>query len=153
MSVLDRSELEQSHIADLHAIAAELGIEGYRRLGRDDLIEAILGGGGDGGDDAAEEPSEEPSEDPPGSPSEGAASRRRGRRLRLRRDREAEEGASDPGPVRDAGEKPEVVIPEGDDGESATPEATEEPARPARQPRQSRQPRGRGRAAEDDDSG
>jgi hypothetical protein len=40
MSVLDRSELEQSHLADLHAIAAELGINGYRRLGRDALIEA-----------------------------------------------------------------------------------------------------------------
>ena len=30
MSVLDSSELEQSHLADLHAIASELGIEGYR---------------------------------------------------------------------------------------------------------------------------
>ena len=46
MSVLDRSELEQSHLADLHAIASELGIEGFRRLGRDKLIDAILAGGG-----------------------------------------------------------------------------------------------------------
>ena len=48
MSVLDRSELEQSHLADLHAIASELGIEGYRRLSRDALIDAILGGADDG---------------------------------------------------------------------------------------------------------
>jgi transcription termination factor Rho len=44
MPVLDRNELEQSPLADLHAIASELGIEGYRRLRRDDLIEALLSG-------------------------------------------------------------------------------------------------------------
>jgi transcription termination factor Rho len=44
MAVLDRNELEQSPLADLHAIASELGIEGYRRLRRDDLIEALLSG-------------------------------------------------------------------------------------------------------------
>jgi len=44
MPVLERNELEQSPLADLHAIASELGIEGYRRLRRDDLIEAILSG-------------------------------------------------------------------------------------------------------------
>jgi transcription termination factor Rho len=44
MSVLDRKELEQSPLADLHAIAAELGIEGFRRLRREELIETILGG-------------------------------------------------------------------------------------------------------------
>jgi transcription termination factor Rho len=44
MPVLDRNELEQSPLADLHAIASELGIEGYRRLRRDDLIDALLSG-------------------------------------------------------------------------------------------------------------
>ena len=44
MPVLDRNELEQSPLADLHAIASEIGIEGYRRLRRDDLIEALLSG-------------------------------------------------------------------------------------------------------------
>ena len=42
MSVLDRKELEQSPLADLHAIASEMGVEGFRRLRRDDLIRAIL---------------------------------------------------------------------------------------------------------------
>ena len=42
MSVLDRSALEASPLADLHAIASELSIDGYRRLRRADLINAIL---------------------------------------------------------------------------------------------------------------
>ena len=44
MSVLDRSELEASPLADLHAIADQLGLEGFRRLRKADLIDAILGG-------------------------------------------------------------------------------------------------------------
>ncbi len=49
MSVLDRSSLEASPLADLHAIASELSIDGYRRLRKAELITAILGrqGGAD----------------------------------------------------------------------------------------------------------
>ncbi len=42
MSVMDRSALEASPLADLHAIASELSIDGYRRLRRAELIDAIL---------------------------------------------------------------------------------------------------------------
>ena len=42
MSVLQRKELEDSPLADLHAIASELGIEGYRALRREKLVGAIL---------------------------------------------------------------------------------------------------------------
>jgi transcription termination factor Rho len=42
MSVLDRSALEDSPLADLHEIASELSIDGFRRLRRADLIEVIL---------------------------------------------------------------------------------------------------------------
>lgn len=42
MSVLDRGALEQSPLADLHAIASELSIDGYRRLRREQLIDSIL---------------------------------------------------------------------------------------------------------------
>ena len=42
MSVLARHELDQSPLADLHALASELGIEGFRGKRRDDLIDAIL---------------------------------------------------------------------------------------------------------------
>src|SRR4051812_44472296 len=44
MPVLDRKELEESPLSDLHAIASELGIEGYRRLRREELIDALAGG-------------------------------------------------------------------------------------------------------------
>jgi transcription termination factor Rho len=55
MSVLDRRSLEASPLADLHAIASELSIDGFRRLRREELIEAILSRqGGDG--DAQQEP-------------------------------------------------------------------------------------------------
>src|SRR5215211_6644835 len=122
MSVLDRSELEQSHLADLHAIASELGIEGFRRLSRNDLIEAILAGD-DGGDESSQD---EPAEEKP---------RGRSRRLRLRRGRDEQDAGEE-----DAGEEPasdekddvlgesdgddgaEVVLDEGDDSESAADE-------------------------------
>ncbi len=42
MSILDRSALEQSPLADLHAIASELSLDGYRRLRKAELIAAII---------------------------------------------------------------------------------------------------------------
>ena len=42
MSVLDRDSLEQSPLADLHALASELSLDGYRRLRKQELIDAIL---------------------------------------------------------------------------------------------------------------
>src|SRR4051812_1505229 len=42
MSVLDPRELQASPLADLHALAAELGLEGFRRLRKDQLIEQIV---------------------------------------------------------------------------------------------------------------
>ncbi len=42
MSILDRTALEASPLADLHEIASELSIDGYRRLRRGDLVAAIL---------------------------------------------------------------------------------------------------------------
>src|SRR4051812_35602010 len=50
MTVLDRDALDASPLADLHAIASELGLDGYRRLRRADLIDAIVGRGGGGAD-------------------------------------------------------------------------------------------------------
>ena len=55
MSVLDRSDLEASPLADLHVIASELGLDGFRRLRKAQLIDAIVERqGGDAGGDAAE---------------------------------------------------------------------------------------------------
>jgi transcription termination factor Rho len=79
MPVLQRKELEQSPLADLHAIASELGLEGYRTKRKDDLIGAILDA--QGGEEAEPEPepsdyerepdevpSDEALEGPPGEP-------------------------------------------------------------------------------------
>jgi transcription termination factor Rho len=41
-SVLDRDELTASPLADLHTIANELGVDGYRRLRKAVLIDAII---------------------------------------------------------------------------------------------------------------
>src|SRR3954451_20499998 len=84
MPVIARGELEQSPLADLHAIASELGIEGFRRMRREDLIDTILGAqGGDG--DGASEPApaadaDEEREDVP----EPRPEERRGRQRRRR---------------------------------------------------------------------
>ncbi|MFI4984853.1 MAG: Rho termination factor N-terminal domain-containing protein [Solirubrobacterales bacterium] len=45
MAVLERYELEASPLADLHAIADQLGLDGFRRLRKPELIDAILGEG------------------------------------------------------------------------------------------------------------
>ncbi len=65
MAVLQRNELESSPLADLHAIASELGLEGFRSKRKDDLIGAILAA--QGGDEPAaevEEDDREPDEVP-----------------------------------------------------------------------------------------
>ncbi|HEX4187154.1 MAG TPA: Rho termination factor N-terminal domain-containing protein [Solirubrobacteraceae bacterium] len=54
MPVLDRSELEASPLADLHAIADQLGLDGFRRLRKADLVDAILGEPGGSRPDGAE---------------------------------------------------------------------------------------------------
>ncbi len=77
MAVLERSELEASPLADLHTIANQIGLDGFRRLRKADLIDAILGEAGTGGDgeDSAGE----------GERPEGAQRTRRRRPLRPRR--------------------------------------------------------------------
>ena len=42
MSVINAEDLEVSPLADLHALASTLGIDGYRRLRKADLVETIL---------------------------------------------------------------------------------------------------------------
>lgn len=103
MSVLQRKELENSPLADLHAIASELGIEGYRALRREDLIAAILGDGGEADDGNGAAPAEEPAgevEDAPEAEERADAGERaprkrggrdRGGRDRRRRDEEEPE--------------------------------------------------------------
>ena len=74
MSILDRDALAASPLADLHALASELSIDGYRRLRKDDLIDAIIARQGGLSADGADEEDREADEDRP------ATRRRRGRR-------------------------------------------------------------------------
>src|ERR687896_633755 len=62
MPVLQRNELESSPLADLHAIASELGLEGFRGMRKDDLIGALLAA--QGGEEPEPEDVREPDEVP-----------------------------------------------------------------------------------------
>ncbi len=76
MSVFDRAALEASPLADLHAIASELSIDGYRRLRKGDLVDAILAR--QGGEEATAPVSSEVDGD--ADAEQPASRRRRGRR-------------------------------------------------------------------------
>ncbi len=43
---MTKAELESKHIAELHTLAAEAGVSGYRMLRREELIEKLADGGG-----------------------------------------------------------------------------------------------------------
>lgn len=117
MSVLQRKELEDSPLADLHAIASELGIDGYRAKRRQDLVAAILDvqGGGepaagpDAGGEVSDQPEAEQAEDEARGDEEDGGSRRgrrsgRGRRGgRRSRSDEGDESVTDDaaGPAAD----------------------------------------------------
>ncbi|HEX2412771.1 MAG TPA: Rho termination factor N-terminal domain-containing protein [Solirubrobacteraceae bacterium] len=106
-AVLDRGELEKSPLADLHLLANELGVDGFRRLRKDDLIDAILARQ-EGASPAEEAPPEEaPAEAAPAAeePEDEEERRpRRGRRGGRGRGRaRGEEGSTD----EDAGEPAE----------------------------------------------
>src|SRR5437763_1909285 len=81
MSVLDRAALEESPLADLHAIASELSIDSYRRLRKPELIDVILARQ-TGADEAApaEPVDEDTAADPAADDEDKARGRRRGRR-------------------------------------------------------------------------
>jgi transcription termination factor Rho len=118
-AVLDRSELEQSPLADLHLLANELGVDGFRRLRKEELIDAIVArqsGDAAPAPEAAEAPEAEAPEAPeaeapeapeapeaeaPQAEDEDAKRPRRGRRGGRGRGRVREEGATD----EDAGEE------------------------------------------------
>jgi transcription termination factor Rho len=105
MTVLDRSELQASPLADLHLIADQIGLEGFRKLRKADLIDAILGEKGSKDSDP-DGPSEE-------TESERRTPARRARSTRSRRggstarsstdakpDEDQEEGEKAPAPTR-----------------------------------------------------
>src|SRR5581483_2929276 len=112
MSIFDRGSLDASSLSDLHAIASELSIDGYRRLRKADLIEAILERQSGEVAAKADAPDEEESEgqaearDEAESPSGRRRRGRRGGRGRGRGGAEpspASEDAAQEGPATDEG--------------------------------------------------
>ncbi len=101
MAVLERSELDASSLADLHAIADQIGLDGFRRLRKAELINAILtrSGAPDDGDGTDGTPVAPTTPDKP----EPATARRR-RPLRVRRTRSSAETREGDGGVGEAGE-------------------------------------------------
>jgi transcription termination factor Rho len=97
MSVLDREALEASPLADLHTIASELSVDGYRRLRKSDLIDTIITR--QSGEEPAEaDPDFEDAGDAAGeteTAEESAASSRRRRGRRGGRGRSGAREASD----------------------------------------------------------
>src|SRR5690242_9340571 len=105
MSVIDRASLEESPLADLHAIASELSIDSYRRLRKEQLIDSILAR------QEGTEPTEAAEEDEQGEEEEPRPRRRRARpagrsRVTIEQETEEEDGA--------AAEEPEQQVVEGE---------------------------------------
>jgi transcription termination factor Rho len=129
MSILDRDALKASPLADLHALASELSIDGYRRLRKDDLIAAIIAkqGGAPAEEDRTDDERDTDEERP-------SSRRRRGRR-----------GGRGRSTARD--DEDESESPSEDEAGDAAPEATEESDEP-RDPAAKDEPRDR--AAKDE---
>jgi transcription termination factor Rho len=135
-TVLDRDALEKSPLADLHLIANELGVDGFRRLRKADLVDAIIAKQSD-----TEAPAVEVEE-------EAAPARpRRARRAKAGADVEAEE-EEEVRPRRGRVDADVETEAEAEAEEGATDEDAS--ARPRRGRRGGR---GRGRAREDERDG
>ena len=94
-SVLDRDALEQSPLADLHLIANELGVDGFRRLRKAELIDAIIASQSDGAD-APTAPTRRRADAPAAEEPKPRRSRRAAKPdPEVESEEEAEEGATD----------------------------------------------------------
>jgi transcription termination factor Rho len=81
---VNKSELESKHLSELHALAAEAGIERYRMLPRGELVEKLAGGGAQTKSKPATEDESKPRQERGGEPSR--------RRRRSRGDRSRQGG-------------------------------------------------------------
>jgi transcription termination factor Rho len=150
MSVLDRSALVESPLADLHAIASELSIDGFRRLRRDELIEAIIEKqGGDPSDGKGDRPEEEAA-----GTTRRRRSRRGGRAAAADTDTEPEQASEASAESEEEAEeapkprRPRSRSRKSEPEEAAKEEATTEPA-DADEERPARSRRGRAKATDE----
>ncbi len=151
-SVLDPSALAESPLADLHLLANELGVDGYRRLRKADLIDAIVAK--QAGEDYVA-PGAAPSED---DDDDDAPARRgrRGGRGRARSARDEDDGDTEKAEPRSRGGRGRARDEDDGDTEKAEPRsrggrgrARDEDDAEKAEPR-SRGGRGRGRDEDDD---
>ncbi|MEO8689203.1 MAG: Rho termination factor N-terminal domain-containing protein [Solirubrobacteraceae bacterium] len=135
-SVLDPSALAESPLADLHLLANELGVDGYRRLRKANLIDAIVAKHA-GEDYAAPEAAPaEPETEPEADEDDAPARRgRRGGRGRARGGRDEDDDASEKAEPRSRGGRGRARDEDDDASEKAEP----------------RSRGGRGRARDEDD--
>ncbi|HEU5142922.1 MAG TPA: Rho termination factor N-terminal domain-containing protein [Solirubrobacterales bacterium] len=127
---MNKTELESKHLGELHALAAEAGVERYRMLPRAELIERLAGGGasaapkprGDGGGRQGERPKREQGERP----------------KRQRRDRRPRDGGRERRPREERDDRDERK-PEPSTAPATTPRATTPP--PVQRPKRKRRRR------------
>jgi len=123
MSVLSRSALESSPLADLHAIASELGIDGFRRLRKAELVDRIVAHqGGDGEAEGLDEAIvDEAAAEPSARPRRRRGGRGRGRAADADAEREDAEAEGDlvkvEGEAADEEAQPERATRRGRDGD------------------------------------
>lgn len=145
--LMTKAELDSKHLAELHSLAAEAGIERYRMLSRAELIDKLAGG--DSGD--AEAASARPSRRSRGGEgreraeqrerSEDDQAERPARRRRRRGGRGAGEGADAESPSGSRRSEPEpetsteAAPPEPESAAEPAPAAAEETSRPRRRRR------------------
>ena len=144
-TVLDRDALESSPLADLHVIANELGVDGFRRLRKADLVDAILAkqtGADTGTDEAETEVPEAEADVPEAEVPEEEAEKPKPRRSRSRA-RSADPDVETEEEAEATAESEETAEEDG---------ATDEDA-PARSRRGRRGGRGRGRRSDEDRDG
>jgi Rho termination factor-like protein len=115
-----KAELESKHLAELHTLAAEAGVERYRMLPRAELIEKLAGGGNGDGGQAEPRPKREGRREP---------SRRGGRGGR---ERGAREGGRERKPRQ--GQKPR----EGQPRQGQKPREERKPRAPREEPEERR---------------
>ncbi len=99
---MTKTELESKHLSELHALAAEAGIDRYRMLPRAELIDQLAGGEG-GGQPANRGGGQKPQGDGP--------KRRRRRRSGSKRPESKGEGREDRGSGEEKDEEPRAVEP------------------------------------------
>jgi transcription termination factor Rho len=125
-AVLDRSELEASPLADLHAIADQLGLDGFRRLRKAELIDRILGDAPAQAADDEPSPPAQDADDEPSPPAQEPDSSERPARTRRRGGRSRRSGSASSADSQDAQQ----------DSEDAAEEAPGEKASRAKAPRE-----------------